>query len=96
MNTLQIQCSPLNAIDDISELSEGQLIIIQRKRCKRKLLVQVKEILHGEEILLSRKRNDYFIWDMYRKGSSWVWRVWALPSDIEMTNITNNMNEFPR
>lgn len=86
----------MDTVESISELEAGQLIVIQRRQDKKRILVQVREILHGEEVLLSKGKNDYFIFDMYKSGKSWVWRVWALPKDICITAITNNLNEFPR
>lgn len=77
----------------------GDVIVIQRKADSpdRKILCKVLEVYRGSsgpEIILSGK-NDYFIWDMYINGESWVWRVWNLGS-IEITSITNTFNEFPR
>ena len=89
----------LNTCDDPNSIKDGDLLVIRRKEDKRDILVQCKEVLNRwsgeEEILLSRKNNDYFIWSMFQKGESWVWRVWNL-GDVKLTNITNNMNEFPR
>lgn len=88
-----------NLCHDANSINDGDLLVIRRKKDKRNILVQCKKVLNRntgkEEILLSNKKNDYFIWSMYEKGGSWVWRVWNL-GDIELTNITNNMNEFPR
>ena len=86
----------LNSCDSIRELSVGQLIVITRKQCKRRILCQVKGITNDNEVILSNGRNDYFNFDMFKDGKSWVWRVWALDKDIELTAITNNLKEFPR
>tara|TARA_S200002703_G_scaffold67586_2_gene58785 strand:- start:3849 stop:4019 length:171 start_codon:yes stop_codon:yes gene_type:complete len=56
----------------------------------------VKGITRENEVILSNKKNDYFNFDMFMSGDSWVWRVWALDSDIKITAITNNLSEFPR
>ena len=87
--------------DDLKfeDLKVGQLIVIQRKQDKRKILCSVRELIKSggrREVLLSQGKNDYFNWDMYQNGTGWVWRVWALPADVEITTITNNLNEFPR
>lgn len=87
--------SHLNACGSIRDINAGDLLVIQRKSDKRRILVKCAEVIDGKEILISKKKNDYFIWDMYKAGESWVWRVWNL-GPIELTNITNNMNEFPR
>jgi hypothetical protein len=89
----------LNLVSDVSTIKSGNLLVIQRKKDNRKIIVKCAYILNRgtgkEEIILSKKNNDYFIWDMYIKGKSWVFKVWNL-GDVEITNITNNMNEFPR
>ena len=85
----------LNTAENIREIKPGMLLVIERKRDNRRILVRCKSVINNEEILFSGSKNDYFIWDMYLKGKSWVWRVWTLP-DVDITNITNNKNEFPR
>lgn len=89
----------LNSLNSASfnELSVGQIIVIERKADKRKILCQINALIDsGErEVVLSGK-NDYFNWDMYEQGNSWVWRVWAMPKCVELTVITNNFNQFPR
>lgn len=86
----------LNTCESINQLSVGQLIVITRKRCKSRILCQVKGITNENEVILSNGRNDYFNFDMFKEGKSWVWRVWSLDKDIELTAITNNLKEFPR
>lgn len=86
----------LNCCSNIKDIKKGQLLVITRKECKTRLLVKCAGLTNDNEVLLSVGKNDYFNFDMYLKGESWVWRVWALPSDIEITSITNNINEFPR
>jgi len=85
----------LNVVDDINDIKPGQLLVIQRKQDNRRILVKAKKVL-SDEIVLSNLKNDYFNFDMYKSGKSWVWRVWALPVDVEITSITNNLIEFPR
>ena len=90
----------LSACDDVSKIYNEDLLVIQRKYDDRKILVKVAKVLNKnrpgkEEILLGRSKNDYFIWNMYMDGTSWVKRVWRI-GQVELTNITNNMNEFPR
>jgi hypothetical protein len=77
----------------------GDLIVIQRKidKPEERILCKVRELVYGpngKKIILSTK-NDYFIWNMYRKGESWVWRVWNL-GPVKLTEITNTMTKFPR
>ena len=86
----------LNGCHSISDLRVGQLIVITRKQCKSRILCRVKGITRENEVILSNKKNDYFNFDMFMSGDSWVWRVWALDSDIKITAITNNLSEFPR
>jgi len=86
----------LDGVDSIKDIKKGQLLVITRKECKSRILVKCQGVTNDNEILLSLGKNDYFNFDMYTKGESWVWRVWALPDDIKITAITNNMIEFPR
>ena len=82
--------------DSIRDITKGQLLVITRKQDKRRVLVKCAGITNDNEVLLSIQKNDYFNFDMYKSGESWVWRVWALPVDVEITAVTNNSNEFPR
>ena len=86
----------MDLILSIKNIKKGQLLVIQRKQDDRRILVRCADKTNDNEVLLSKAKNDYFNFDMYMTGDSWVWRVWALPSDIEITAITNNINEFPR
>lgn len=86
----------LDSVDSIRNIKKGQLLVITRKQDKRRILVKCAGITNENEVLLSKTKNDYFNFDMFMTGDSWVWRVWALPSDIEITSITNNIKEFPR
>ena len=85
-----------NAECEISQIRAGQALIIQRKRDGRKIIVKCVEIANDNEVILSKGKNDYFNFDMYMEGKSWVWRVWVLPCEVELTAITNNTQEFPR
>jgi len=90
----------LNICTDVADIHVDDLLVIQRKRDDRMIIVKVADVINksrpgSEEILLSRRKNDYFIWHMYMSGDSWVKRVWNI-GQVEITNITNNMNEFPR
>ena len=89
----------LTTCSDVNSINDGDLLVIQRKVDKRNIIVQCKKVLKrrsgNEEVLISNVKNDYFVWSMYQNGESWVWRVWNL-GDVELTNITNNMNQFPR
>lgn len=95
---LKLQLNHLGDAIRFDDLRVGQLIVIQRKQDKRKIICSIRELINNgtREVLLSQGKNDYFNWDMYQDGTGWVWRVWALPEDVEITTITNNMNEFPR
>lgn len=68
----------------------GDTLIIQTKKSKdKKILVQVKDVTNGNEVILSN-RNSFYNHGMYYTGESWVWRVWNL-GDIQLTSSTNNM-----
>jgi hypothetical protein len=86
----------MNPVSSIKDIRKGQLLVITRKQDDRRILVKCAGITNDNEVLLSKAKNDYFNFDMHMDGNSWVWRVWALPTDVEITNITNNANEFPR
>ena len=85
-----------SAVNNINDISPNQLLVIQRKECGSKLLVKCHSITNDNEVILSVGKNDYFNFDMYLTGKSWVWRVWVLGKDVKITSITNNINEFPR
>lgn len=77
----------------------GDVIVIQRKSDKPsdKIICRVREVVGtsiSPEIILSAS-NDYFIWNMYKSGESWVWRVWNL-GPLNLTAITNTTRAFPR
>lgn len=91
-----IKLDRLNTIGNFSEIKKGQLLVIQRKQDNRKILVKCVDKTNENEIILSKGKNDYFNFDMYMEGKSWVWSVWSLPIDVEITSVTNNMMEFPR
>jgi len=86
----------MDSVSSIRSIRKGQLLVITRKQDKRRILVKCAGITNENEVLLSIGKNDYFNFDMFLAGESWVWRVWAIPNDIEITAITNNVNEFPR
>jgi len=92
-----INLDSLNACFEFSHLKAGDLIVIQRKQDKRRFIVKIKSLANSNDLreIVFSGRNDYFNFDMYLNGESWVHRVWHL-GFIEMSSITNNMNEFPR
>ena len=73
---------------------KGDLIIIETKKTKRKIACFVKDVINGDEVLLQKSTNSYFIWSMYYEGESWVWRVWNVGSDITPTTSLNNTNQL--
>ena len=86
-----------------SEIPEaGDVLVINRKvdvidDFEKRILCKVVKVVQGsnsKEVIISSK-NDYFIWDMYMEGSSWVWRVWNL-GKVDITDITNTFQKFPR
>ena len=91
---MRVDLSFFNSCATISDIRVGDTLIIQRKYCGKKYIVQCKGKTDSE-IILSKSKNDYFDFDMYFSGDSWVRRVWNLGA-IELTSITNNINEFPR
>lgn len=87
----------LNICSEIPEA--GDVLIINRKvdDFEKRILCKVVKVVQGsnsKEIIIS-SRNDYFIWDMYMNGQSWVHRVWNL-GRVDITTITNTFKEFPR
>lgn len=74
--------------------SVGDVLVIETKKTKpRKILCKVKSVVNGNEIILQKSTNSYFIWDVYMSGGSWVWRVWNL-GGIEATTSVNNTNQL--
>jgi len=76
---------------------KGDVLVIETKKTRgKKLLVSVKDVVNGNEVILQKSTNSYFIWDMYLRGESWVWRVWNL-GQIKLTTSVNNtvqLNDF--
>lgn len=69
---------------------KGDVLVIETKKTSgKKLLVSVKDVVNDNEIILQKSTNSYFIWDMYLRGESWVWRVWNL-GQIKLTTSVNN------
>ena len=73
---------------------KGDLLIIKTKKTKRLIACVVKDVINGEEVLLQKSTNSYFMWSMYMNGESWVWRVWNIGSDIMLTTSLNNTNQL--
>ena len=87
----------LNLAEELPQ--KGDVILIRRKvdKPEDKILCKVHDVIdgpHSKEVILSSK-NDYFIWDMYLSGESWVYRVWNL-GQLKLTAITNTKAKFPR
>lgn len=76
---------------------KGDVLVIMTKKSKpEKILVKVKNVIHIDgdvEVILNKSTNSYFLWSMFNKGESWVWRVWNL-GDVTLTASTNNTNSL--
>lgn len=87
--------SNLNTADGVPK--KGDLLVIRTKKSgDKKIIVMVKDVIRSDddfEIILNKSTNSYFIWSMYYKGESWVWRVWNL-GNVTMTASTNNTNSL--
>lgn len=69
---------------------KGDVLVMETKKTRgKKLLVSVKDVVNGNEVILQKSTNSYFIWDLYLGGESWVWRVWNL-GQIKLTTSVNN------
>lgn len=74
---------------------KGDILVIETKKSKgQKLMCKVKEVVNGEEVILQKSTNSFFIWSLYELGESWVWRVWNLGPDITLTTSVNNLNQL--
>ena len=94
MNVKEI-LSHLNTADGVPRKGDA-LVIRTKKSGDKKILVMVKDVIKvgGDfEIILNKATNSYFIWSMFGKGESWVWRVWNL-GNLTMTASTNNTNSL--
>ena len=73
---------------------QGDTIVIETKKNKgKKVILTVQEVIDCDgsvEIIIQKSKNKYFNWEMFRKGESWVWRVWNL-GDVAFTASTNSM-----
>ena len=85
--------SHLNSANEVPK--KGDVLVITTKKSKdKKIIVMVKDVIKSDgdfEIILNKSTNSYFIWSMFFKGESWVWRVWNL-GDVTLTASTNNTN----
>ena len=76
---------------------KGDVLVITTKKTKpKKILVKVKDVIYADgdvEVILNKSTNSYFLWSMFYKGESWVWRVWNL-GDVTLTASTNNTNSL--
>lgn len=76
---------------------KGDVIVIETKKSKgKRVLCSVKDVINinGDvELVLNKATNSYFIWSLYEKGESWVWRVWNL-GEVELTASTNSMKKL--
>jgi len=69
---------------------KGDVLVIETKKSRgKKLLVSVKDVVNGDEIILQKSTNSYFIWNLYESGESWVWRVLNL-GQVQLTTSVNN------
>ena len=84
--------SELNFSSEIPK--KGDVLVIKTKKSKpRKLLVHVKEVVNGNEVVLQKSTNSFYNHDMYVSGESWVCRVWNL-GNVEPTTSVNNMQQL--
>ncbi|WP_444891754.1 hypothetical protein ACJJIE_00135 (plasmid) [Microbulbifer sp. TRSA001] len=85
-------------VTNFGQIKQGDTLVIERRQGGR-FVVQVRQVIAPgtgrEEVVLSIGKNDYFIVSMFIDGTSWVRKVWRLPG-VRLTNITNNMEAFPR
>lgn len=69
---------------------KGDVLVIETKKSRsKKILVSVKDVVNGDEIILQKSTNSYFMWHLYESGESWIWRVWNL-GQIQLTTSVNN------
>lgn len=73
---------------------KGDLLIIETKKTKRRIACFVKDVVNGDEVILQKSTNSFFIWSMYQRGESWVWRVWNIGPSITPTTSLNNTNQL--
>jgi succinylarginine dihydrolase len=82
---------------DSGALSEGDVVIIEDEK-GNVFPAQIKEVLNKgsihEEIILSKRRNLYFITSMYIDQRSWVVNV-KLIVGAKMFSISNTTERFP-
>jgi hypothetical protein len=87
--------SNLNTADEVPK--KGDVLVIRTKKSgDKKIMVMVKDVIKSDgdfEIILNKSTNSYFIWSMFYRGESWVWRVWNL-GNVTMTASTNNTNSL--
>lgn len=73
---------------------KGDLLVMETKKSKgKRIAVMVKDVVNGDEVILQKSTNSYFIWSLYKSGESWVWRVWNL-GQVKPTTSLNNTNQL--
>jgi hypothetical protein len=82
-----------NMIDEPPK--KGDILVIETKKTKpKKILVKVDCVQLSEGYMeVCLVGGQYFIFDIYERGESWVWRVWNL-GEIQLTNSVNNFNRL--
>ena len=83
-------------VDGVDQISKGDLLLLE-KDDGITFPITVSEVINqgreGEEILISKKRNLYFIMSMYLDGTSWI-KDCKIVQDGKMYSITNNMRDW--
>jgi hypothetical protein len=88
----------VSSVTGVGQINEGDVLAIEA-RDGRKFVAVAKQVLskgtYHEEIVISKRRNDYFIMSMLLDDKSWVKSVTRLPG-FTVTAITNTTTPFLR
>ena len=84
-----IELNSLNTCGSKTPRAGDTLVIQTRKTPDKKLLVVVKEVVNGNEVILQKSTNSFYNHDMYFVGESWVKRVWNLGALTPTSSVNN-------
>lgn len=89
----QIALVPL---ERVGQLKVGDTLVITDVRQKQ-FIAKVRRIIdpgqRGEEIILSVRKNVYFIISNYLQGTSWIKQCSVLP-EVRITWLSNTTEKF--
>jgi len=86
----------IKPVTDYGQINNGDTLVLEKQNGV-KFVATAREVLNpntnNEEILLTKRSNDYFIMGLFLEGRSWVKNACVL-IDVKVVTLTNNFNEL--